>query len=183
MNFARFRTLAAPLLALALAGCAADASRTYGSSYPSYDPTLPRQVRAAGPLPVTLDGSPFPAAEIVAALNATPNMYDLIFVPDATPAQAGYRITLNFTANTSSPCNSASASSMPFDAGPSTIGVVAAFCRSGGLLSRTTGMAPRPARADDPAFRRFMSDLIVELMPAYKPYGVENGDCPNRPNC
>ncbi len=173
----------ATALAFALAGCAADSTRTYGSAYPSYDPSLPLQARAFGPVQVAMNGGPFSGADIVGAMNAEPNLHGLTFAPDAGAARAGYRITLDFARNTSNPCNTDAANSMPFDAGASSLRVVAGFCRYGSLLSRTTGMAPRPARADDAQFRRFMSALVVELMPAFKPWGVENGSCPNSPNC
>lgn len=173
----------ATAFAIALAGCTTNAGRTFGSSYPSYDPSLPLQARASGPMQVTLVGSPFADADMRAALNAEPNMHGLTFAPDAGPARPGYRIAFNFTTNVSNPCNADGSETTPLDAGTSAIRVVAGFCRSGSLLSRTNGTAPRPARADDVEFRRFMRALVVELMPAYKPYGVENGDCPDRPNC
>jgi hypothetical protein len=173
----------ATALAFALVGCAPNAGRTFGSSYPSYDPLLPLQARASGPMQVSLVGSPFADADMLAALNAGPNMHGLTFGPVAGPARPGYGIAFNFTTNVSNPCNNDGSETTPLDAGTSAIRVVAAFCRSGSLLSRTNGMAPRPIRADDLEFRRFMSALVIELMPASKPWGVENGDCPDRPNC
>lgn len=175
--------LCATALAFALAGCATNSGRTFGSSYPSYDPLLPLQARASGPMPVTLVGSPFADADMRAALNAQPNMHGLTFGPEARPTGPGYRIAFNFTTNVPNPCITDASEETPLDAGVSAIRVVAGFCRAGSLLSRTNGMAPRPARADDAEFRRFMSALVVELMPAFKPWGVENGDCPDRPNC
>jgi hypothetical protein len=132
---------------------------------------------------VALVGSPFADADILAALNAEPNVHGLAFGPAAGPARPGYRIAFNFTTNVSNPCNTDASDTTPLDAGTSAIRVVAGFCRSGSLLSRTNGTVPRPARADDVEFRRFMSALVVELMPAFKPWGVENGECPDRPNC
>ena len=180
----RFASLAcATVFAALLAGCSSNASRTYGSAYPSYDPVIPRPLGVAGPLQVSLTGSPFAQADVIGAMNAVPNVHGLKFGPDANPAQFGYRIVLNFAANTSNPCNAETVNSLPFDADPSTIRVVAGFCRFGSTVSRTSGMAQRPPRADDPEFRRFMQALVVELLPAFKPHGVENGDCPNRVNC
>ncbi|MBI3503226.1 MAG: hypothetical protein HY059_00175 [Proteobacteria bacterium] len=177
------RLAAAAALATVLSGCLSDGLMTYGSSYPSYDPAAPRQVGASGAMQVTLNGSPFAASDVVGAMNAQPNVHGLVFSPDANPAQSGYRIALNFTTNAPNPCSPDAGNSMPLGNDSTRLQLVASFCRFGGMLSRTTAVAPRPVRPEDPEFRRFMHAVVVELLPAFKPNGVENGDCPSRPNC
>ena len=61
--------------------------------------------------------------------------------------------------------------------------VSAAFCRYGAPISSTVATAPRPARSDDPEFRRFLHAIVFELMPAVDRINYESSDCTNRRNC
>lgn len=174
---------AATALACTLSACTTGGTMTYGSSYTSYDPTAPRQIRAAGPMEVTLIGSPFAASDVVRVMNSVPNVHELTFGPDANSAQFGYRIAINFTSNASNPCGPQASNSMPLGNDAKTLVAVAGFCRFGGTLARTTAIAARPANPDSPEFQEFLRTLVVQLMPAYKPQGIDGSDCASRPNC
>ncbi len=107
----RFALLA---VSLALAGCATDGSRLYGSSYSAYAPSVARTAAADGPVPVSMSGAPFAPSDVVAAMNALPNVHRLVFAADTRPGTHGYRIALSFDANTPSPCLSDRAAAYPW---------------------------------------------------------------------
>ncbi|MBL8832887.1 MAG: hypothetical protein JNL71_10900 [Rhodospirillales bacterium] len=171
-------------LVLALAGCATDGARLYGSSYPSYAPSVAQTAAGDGPLPVSMTGAPFAPSEVVAAMNALPNVHRLVFAADARPGPNGYRIALSFDANTPSPCGPGQAVGYPWPKHAGSGQVVAALCRHGGTISRTAGLFPETASASDPKFRRFMSAVVEQLMPPFETDRIGGDGCARpRPEC
>jgi len=170
--------LAALAAALALTACDPSRSSFVGTYYGSYQQGQGRTVASEGPMPVTLTGSPFSDTDVVAALNAIPNIYQIKFTTDQKPGSSGFRLALNFGTNQPNSCAPNSTTSVPFPAGP--IGISAGFCRFGGEISRTTGRTPVPARADSPEFQTFLSNLVLELLPPFQPNRVDSGSCSSR---
>ncbi len=170
--------LAALAVALTLSACDSSRSSFVGSYYASYHIGVGRTVASEGPTPVTLTGSPFPDADVVAAMNALPNIYGIKFTTDQKPGRSGYRIALNFGTNQPNSCTPNTTTSVPFPTGP--LALSAGFCRYGGELTRTTGRTPLPARADSPEFQIFLRNLILELLPPYQPYPTDSSSCGGR---
>jgi hypothetical protein len=165
------------VVGLAMAGCSSDYPILYGSSYPSYSPAVPRTAKADGPVPVAISGAPFAPSEIVAALNARPNMFQIQFAPDGKPGPNGYRIALTFDANVTNPCLAEQIGAYPWPSRQGTGHIVAAFCRYGGLLSRTTGEFPQPASSTDPKFQQFLSAVVNEILPFTEPDRIGGSGC------
>ena len=84
---------------LALPGCSTSGSSFVGTYYGAYQQGDGRTVASEGPMPVTLTGAPFPDADVVAALNAISNIYQIKFTTDQKPGRSGYRLALNFGTN------------------------------------------------------------------------------------
>lgn len=176
-----FATLA---LSFAVTGCAADGGRLYGASYPAYAPSVARTAAADGPVPVSISGAPFAPSDVVAAMNAVPNVHQLVFASDARSGTHGYRVALSFDANTPSPCLSGQAGAYPWPKREGRGQVVAAFCRFGVLVSRTAGVFPETSTASDPTFRKFMSAVVSELLPPFETDRLGGEGCGRpRPEC
>ncbi len=173
-SFAAAVSLAAGLV---LSGCTADRALLYGTSYSSYTPSVSRTAKADGPVPVAVSGAPFAPSEIVAAMNALPNLFQIEFATDGKPGPNGYRVALTFDANVTNPCLTEQIGAYPWPGRNGTGHIVAAFCRYGGLLSRTTGEFPQPASPADPKFQRFMSAVVNELLPFMEPDRIGGGGC------
>lgn len=183
MKFARL-PLVALAAALALAGCTWDGTRLYGASYPAYATIVARMAAADGPVPVSMSGAPFAPSDVVAAMNAVPNVHKLTFSADAKPGANGYRVALSFDRNATSPCIPDQIGAYPWPKREGSGQVVAALCRHGGLISRTAGLFPQTASASDPKFRNFMSAVVNELMPAFEPDRIGGDGCGRqRPEC
>ncbi len=159
---------AALLLAAALGASGCDGVRLYNSAFESYGTDAVQLARAGGPLPVEILAPPVDPDAIRAALDAGPSPFGLRFGP-ATPADPyGYRLVLDFGLRRASPCAADPAPFVPpADAARVTVG--AAFCRQGGALSRTVADGPRPAGPDDPALRRLLAGIVLELFPPRLP--------------
>lgn len=169
---------------LALAGCVNNGTRLYGASYPAYATVVPRLAAADGPVPVSMSGAPFAPSDVVAAMNAVPNVHRLVFATDGKPGTNGYRIALSFDRNATSPCIPDQIGAYPWPKRAGSGQVVAALCRHGGLISRTAGIFPETPSASDPKFRKFMSDVVTELMPVVDPDQIGGNGCGRpRPEC
>ena len=180
MNVSMIARAAMFAAAGALAGCGGQVGF---ASYPSYQVDVPRLAVLDGPVPVALTGAPLPAADLVAAMNAEPNVYGMVFATDRAPGKFGYRIALDFSRNTANPCLDSTASAYPAVPAGDSVPVVAAFCRYGAVLSQTSGLLPRAASAGDPEVRKFMKTLVAVLLPTQVPGGFESNQCRNPPNC
>ncbi|MBI1244017.1 MAG: hypothetical protein GC202_03345 [Alphaproteobacteria bacterium] len=162
---------------LAVAGCSPENTLLYGTYYMSYSPNVPRIAQKDGPVPVAMTGAPFAPSEIVAAMNAQKNIYQMEFATDGKPGPNGYRVALVFDSNVTNPCLSDQTGSYAWPKEQGTVHVAAAFCRYGGMISRTTGRFPQPASPNDPAFRQFMSDVMTELLPILEPDRIGGNGC------
>ena len=183
MNGSRFLRIAAPLSALLLGGCLANASYLTGSDHTTYLVSAVQLAKSQGPLPVATIGEPFPPAEIVSALNALPNVHRVEFATDRPRGSMGYGVVLDFATDAINPCAPSTSGSPPADIPAGRLRVAAAFCRNGSVISRTVGHAPRPVRSDDPDFRRFLRNLLTELLPAIDIQSHHSDGCGSLPNC
>jgi len=178
-----FLRLAAPLATLLLGGCLANASYLTGSERSAYSVSAVQLAKSEGPLPVAMTGEPFPPAEIVAALNALPNVHRVEFATDRPRGPMGYAVAFDFATYAVNPCAPAASGSPPADIPAGRLRVAAAFCRNGSAISQTVGHAPRPVRSDDPDFRRFLRSLVSELLPAFDMQTQDSDGCGTLPNC
>ncbi len=163
---------AALLFALALAASGCDGVKLYGTAYTSYGADAVSLSRGDGPLPVELHDPPVAPDALLALLEAGPRPLGLRFGPELPANRYGYRLVLDFGMRRASPC-AGDPAAYPRPADPTRIVVGAAFCREGGALSRTVGEAPRPDGPADPALRRLLSGIVLELFPPRLPEDFE----------
>jgi hypothetical protein len=170
--------------ALALAGCATGGSLVYGTYYSSYSTTIPRVAKSEGPVPVSVTGGKLSPADVVGAMNARPNVYQLKFTTDPKTGPSGYRIALAFDNNAANACVANQAGAYPWPPSPGKGRVSAALCRFGGLISQTSAVFAEPAAANVPGFEQLMSDIVNELLPFVEPDRLGGNGCNrNNANC
>lgn len=158
------------LAALSASGC--DGVKLYGTSYMSYGTDALGLAGSDGPVAVELLDPPVAAAPIIALLNDGARSLGVRFGLDLPANRYGYRLVLDFGARRANPC-AVNPAAYPRPADPMRIIVGAAFCRDGGALSQTIGDAPRPAGPEDPALRRLLSGILLELFPPRPPEVLE----------
>lgn len=127
---------------------------------------------ALGPTPVVLVNSPFPPAEVIAALGRNdPRPHQ--FTADPPPSlEGGYRLVLAFDADParSQGCRTAPPGATPPAAPPARTSVHGLFCLGPALLSEAVATAPRIQSSGDPLFARLLGDLLSAMMPYRDPH-------------
>jgi hypothetical protein len=161
----------AALLAACSQGTVATQSYSYRQDVPGYE----QNAASIGPTLVTVYNSPYPTADVIAAMQGRNPGPKLTFT--ATPdAKATYRIVLVFGESHQAPstyCEAPAVSSSPSPTGRLTI--TAAFCSQQIILSDAVARTTAIASTQDPEFGRTMSDLLSALLPQYSAPGT-SGD-------
>ena len=158
---------------LLLAGCAGGVSRIGGAQYESYyDAELVRYAARTGQIPVVVAGNPFgDDAAVVAAMRPPAWLADARFVPVGT-APDYYRVVLVFGQTPKG--WSAEAACKLIDGDPAIPAgradrLQATFCGGARPVSSLFAEGPSIAGASDPAFRKFLGQVVSVLLPAKNP--------------
>jgi hypothetical protein len=127
---------------------------------------------ALGPVPVVMLNSPFPPAEVLAALRKNdPRRHQFTADPPAS-LDGGYRVVLAFDAMPAgaSACRGPLSAAVASAGNQSRISVYGAFCIGPLLLSEAVATAPRSQPSTDTGLARLLGDLLSAVMPYRDPH-------------
>ncbi len=158
--------------AVLLAGCGEGNVTTQSYAYRQDVPGHEQYAAAIGPTPVAVYNSPYPADDVIAAMQGRTPGPKMTFTgnPDGS---ATYRVVLVFGESHAAPSTYCQVQAVT--AGPSPTGrltVTAAFCAGTSILSDAVARTDAIASPHDPEFERMMTDLLSALMPRNNPLSV-----------
>jgi hypothetical protein len=168
--------LAAAAGAALLAACSEGTVATSSYSYQEDVPGHEQYAASLGPTVVAVYNSPYPTADVVAAMQGRTPGAQLTFIAMPDPA-ATYRVILVFGESHAAPstyCEATAVSSSPSPTGRLT--VTAAFCAGKSILSDAVARTNAIPSVHDPEFQSLMGDLLSALLPRSSPFtGTDMG--------
>ena len=168
-----------------LSGCES-VPRTLADQQPFYNPQLVQHSVEDGEMSTVIHGRPFGGAQFdsdraVADALRLPGFYPQAafrpVIPNAQP-EGGYLVFAFDPASkglsAESLCQNPAAVESTSQSG--LMHLIGAFCYGDTLAANVSARAPRPTSADAPAFRKFMSLVLADMLPPRDPN--EGRDCP-----
>ena len=166
------RSIALPLAAMALAGCAQIGSGGRSEVSAFYRPSLVTYVARKRTFPMLIHGDPFglPARQTADAIRGATTLPAWAgraeFVSTGDPD--GLRLVVVFNpVNPNLTARRVCGNLSEVATGPPNGGLhaLASFCRTGEWITDASVRGPRPASPQDPALREFMSQVILNALP------------------
>ena len=168
----RRRSIAVLLAAMALAGCAQLGSGGRSEVTAFYRPSLVTYVARNGTFPMVVHGDPFglPAEQTADAVRGASTLPawggHAAFVRTGDPG--GLRLVVVFNpVDPNLPARRLCGDLSELATEPPNGGlhVLASFCRAGEWITDASVRGSRPASPQDPAFREFMNQVIINALP------------------
>ena len=184
---ARYASLAlGAVLAGGLAACAGSSQIAYTYVSDNYDPSFLGYAASRGGMLTEVVGNPFQADKARLDSRVTDSFETFHFGPElpffTEPPEdfrSSYKVVVLFnaarSANAARLCSDPERPQRTAEQYGETVYVLAAFCTSETRVTSAGGSLAGAKGPDDPAFRRFMGQLSLQLFPPSAPDGSDRG--------
>ena len=174
--------------ALLLTACADTAVLDNSYVSDAYNPYLLSYAAKRGGMMTEIVGNPFAVNKEEVDRSVTDTFRDHHFGPEldfiATPSDVAtgdereaFRVVVLFNpAINANPARLCETPARPQEPAPDRVAVLAAFCSTDTRVTSATGSVTGVTSPDDPAFKRLMRQLALELFPPRSPYNRDGPD-------